>query len=389
MANKFLRDDFDIAKRFGYHGVPTFDWDDYVLTEGDDDKSIIFGFELELGCTQEVTTEMYKELVKMFPVIFESDSSIMGNRTSSDYIYGTEMITQPMSKNWFYAHLDDWKKTIQYLNDNGFGSYDVGSCGLHIHFAKPDTKEELDRTIARLWLIQQTYKDQIRKIDGRSWTEYAQDIKENARYDIIEETLSTEWLLTSAKETTGMHCLAINLQHPNDIEIRSPKGTINFESFMAKLEFWTNAYVEAGKDQRISRLTWNKLVKGEYISAYCVKKDISTLKIMEDTTNEIQHYFEKIYKYNLTINKLALEFLEWSSKQNVPRVVKKQLSEYCNVSCNFSRPISYNSIADVYRVAKSPASRFYFAHDKLKELIENLDKLPKPLRRSEIIEKEV
>mgnify|MGYP003392720121 CR=1 FL=1 len=83
MANKFLRDDFDIAKRFGYHGVPTFDWNDYVLTEGDDDKSIIFGFELELGCTQEVTTEMYKELVKMFPVIFESDSSIMGNRTSS------------------------------------------------------------------------------------------------------------------------------------------------------------------------------------------------------------------------------------------------------------------------------------------------------------------
>ena len=186
-----------------------------------------------------------------------------------------------------------------------------------------------------------------------------------------------------------MHCLAINLQHPNDIEIRSPKGTINFESFMAKLEFWTNAYIEAGKDQRISRLTWNKLVKGEYISAYCVKKDISTLKIMEDTTNEIQHYFEKIYKYNLTINKLALEFLEWSSKQNVPRVVKKQLSEYCNVSCNFSRPISYNSIADVYRVAKTPTSRFHFAYDKLKELIENLDKLPKPLRRSEIIEKEV
>ena len=70
-------------------------------------------------------------------------------------------------------------------------------------------------------------------------------------------------------------------------------------------------------------------------------------------------------------------------------MVKKQLCEYCNVSCNFSRPISYNSMTNLCGLAKSPASRFHFAYDKLKELIENLDKLPKPLRRSEIIEKEV
>ena len=390
MANKFLRNDFEIGQRFGYHRQPAFNWSDYTLTTGTGDDSQIIGFELEVGCKTRISPEMYKKIVELYPVIIESDSSILNDSRSGAYVDECELISQPMSMNYFYKTLDDLKALLDYLRENQFGSHDLGSCGLHIHFQRPADENVLKRAVGRLWLIQNTYKDQIAKIDGRGWYHYACNLNEVQYPNMEAEMKSIEWLESTAFRNTSAHAIAINLQHSHDVEIRSPRGTLNFESFVSKIEFWNNAFTESMRDQRISRLTWNKLSKGKYLTKYCIAKDTVTYKTLIDTTSEINQYYNQMIKYNTNVMKCITEFYTWVAAQNQNREDRNYILSLANFEMNVSRIIKYDSLT---RLSSSLANDTYYdkykwCENALNETLEKLNKVPKPVIASQAVESE-
>lgn len=385
MANKFLRDDFDIAQRFGYHRQPSFNWNDYTLRVNDNDKSQVIGFELEVGCKKTITPAMYKKIVSLYPVIIESDSSILNDCRVSGYRDECELISQPMTMNYFYSTLDNLKELLAYLKENDFGSYDLGSCGLHIHFQRPSDEATLRRVVSRLWLIQETYKEQIAKIDGRSWYHYACNLNDVQYQQIDAELKSLEWLERTAFNNTSSHALAINLQHSNDVEIRSPRGTINFESFVSKVEFWNNAFTEGMRDQRISRLTWNKLAKGKYLTKYCIDKDIVTFKTLVDTTGEIVTYYNQMIKYNTHIMRNVSDFYTWVASQNQTRETKNYILALMNFEMNVTRALSYDTLTRFSSTLANDSyyTKYKWCEEELNKLLEKLNKMPKPIIASQ------
>ncbi len=304
--NKFLRNDFDIRKIFSYHCTPDFNWNDYVLKNSEDDNSQVLGFELETSSGNFIEQEIIDTIIDSYPVILEHDSSVGG--------YDCEIITQPMTYNYFMEHAEDLKHLLTYLQQYNFTSHDNGSCGLHIHFNKPEKDEDFEQVVSRLWLITETWKDKISIIDGRGWTGYAHNITDDVSYKISEQTISSKWLKEKALDNKGNHSLAINLQHEHDIEIRSPRGTLNANSLIARVQFWTNAYTECLRKQRVERITWNKLVKGSYIETYCKEHDAITLRPIIDMTNTIDIYMKNMTAYVLNVNAILTKALTYTIK---------------------------------------------------------------------------
>lgn len=337
--NNFIRDDYPETqtKIYGYHSdsingnYKNFDWSKYILRVNENDKSQVLGFELETSSLEPIKLEVIKRITDLVPCILQKDGSVPA--------YSCEIITQPMSINWLHEHENDFKTLCEYLNNKHFTSFANGDCGLHIHFNKPSGEDIEERVVSRLWLIHNTYRDFIAKINGRDIdTQYARNMSYFENTPNKNYLYSTKFLWNGAVKNRDTHALCVNLQHKHTIEIRSPRGTLNFKSLMAKIEFWTNTFIECCKDQRIDRITWGKLTKGKYISEYCKAKDIITCLVLKDMTQNIERFEAKVAEYNSTVveelSKLLSSLYKKSNKydkDNVRRAVNKVRSELANI----------------------------------------------------------
>ena len=116
----------------GYHGFNN--WENHFMEDENERDNILFGFELEAReddsnyvenqlSPEQVACKLGEEFGNLF--VYERDSSI-GR--------GVEIISQPMTMNYYMAHIDLFKKLLKMLDKMNYVSTKGNKCGLHIHF---------------------------------------------------------------------------------------------------------------------------------------------------------------------------------------------------------------------------------------------------------------
>ncbi len=153
---------------------------------------------------------------------------------------GVEIITQPHTPEEFYKM--PWDKVLTTCLDNGFKSHDAGTCGLHMHVSRSLFKD--DDAIYRIIYFYEHYIADILKMSRRT---HSQMDNWASTYGWGDSTFAQ--LLTESNILPdfnygdhGDRYYAVNITNDNTIEFRLMRGTLNYKTFMATIDFlWTTA----------------------------------------------------------------------------------------------------------------------------------------------------
>ena len=206
----------------------------FLITKKEKEPTYYVGAELEVENTSLYYAsehEQYAEEVAniLGDMLFdiEEDSSLANDGDS-----GFEIITNPMSKDFWLNNLDKFKQAFEYLQKSGYTSHDSGRCGLHFHISKQafgNTQEEIDKKVGKLILIFETYKKELTTFGRRGdyesyskWLSYSTNINNKA--------IKSGKILSEINKDKHDRYLAINTTNPNTIEIRFIRGTLRYET---------------------------------------------------------------------------------------------------------------------------------------------------------------
>lgn len=145
---------------------------------------------------------------------------------------GFEIVTQPHTVSAFYDM--PWSEILNICEEEGFSSHDIGTCGLHVHFSRAcfgaDEETQQDN-IAKLMQFYELYWDDVLKVSRRtedqanSWA---------SRYATANKKRLKDY--TKGDRYAGRY-MAINLTNRDTVEIRLTRGTLNYDTFMACMDF--------------------------------------------------------------------------------------------------------------------------------------------------------
>lgn len=151
---------------------------------------------------------------------------------------GFEIVSHPCTLD--YHTLDfEWYEIMDICKTNTLRSHDTDTCGLHIHISRDyfgDTQEIQDLHIAKLMLlISKFYNSHILKFSRRTESELRWCLNPGMEYEVLdnEKTIIDKLKVCKSK---GRY-QAINLENENTVEFRIFKGTLNYNTFLASLQF--------------------------------------------------------------------------------------------------------------------------------------------------------
>jgi hypothetical protein len=180
---------------------------------------------------------------------------------------GFEIVTQPHTVRAFYQI--PWEEILKICDEEGFSSHDCGTCGLHVHFSREmfgaDEETQQDN-IAKLMQFYELYWDDVLKVSRRteeqanSWaSRYATANKKNLKDFAKGERYAGRYM-------------AINLTNDHTVEIRLTRGTLNYDTFMASIDFMVTAVLNS------CRIGWSDTTDDyEWISGM----DLKTLNYLK------------------------------------------------------------------------------------------------------------
>lgn len=252
---------------------------------------------------------------------FETDSSI-GN--------GKELVFFPMTYNYIKSNSDELKDMFSYLISKGNYSHDGGKCGLHIHVSKDylgDTQEEIQKTIEKLMLFIETYRDKVERFSRRKHNEFSHYNTytiPNHKANYNDTCFTDDNYFKSGKilyDLNKYDCIGhssvlnTNTSTGVTVEFRMFRGTLRYETFMATIEFIHNL-VNVCKENAASKISWNKVINydGDFIKKYNESLDIIDDGLyLRDYTSQIEETIKKrneakketIDKYKKDLNDIA------------------------------------------------------------------------------------
>jgi len=143
---------------------------------------------------------------------------------------GFEIITQPFTWGWYKQNRELFIKLLSELKNNGFESYNPGTCGIHIHISKAGFISDV-HLFKFLKIFYDNYKflKVISQRDNKS-------THGNCQWGGCRER--NDNLIDKAKAKRGFdRYTAANLENDKTIEIRIFRGTLKEESFFKNIEF--------------------------------------------------------------------------------------------------------------------------------------------------------
>lgn len=160
-----------------------------------------------------------------------------------------------------------------------------GTCGLHFHINKEyfgNNNEEIENNIDKLILFTEYYKDKLINFSRRSDFEYCHFLGDT-RYLSEKERLNILKIKKEKKEVNRY--MVVNTKNVKTVEFRLIRGTLNYKTFMASLEFiFSLAKVIISNE--ITDISWNKVINYEsnvFLPEYCKSRGIkSDNKKMKD-----------------------------------------------------------------------------------------------------------
>jgi hypothetical protein len=174
---------------------------------------------------------------------------------------GFEIVSQPATLN---AHTDliNWKNGFKTIIDFGYGSHDFGTCGLHVHINRDffgDNKTTQNYNGAKIVYLLEKFWDKFVVFTRRKTSHLERWAKRgNAKYDYDKNDTKTSTMLTNAFQKNYYEgrdkYIALNTLHNATFELRIFRGTLNYTTFMATLQFVDNL-ARLVKKTPLSRLT--------------------------------------------------------------------------------------------------------------------------------------
>lgn len=234
---KLCKDCYEELRKYdikSYHDNPTLEY--YDCKDGQNYKTDDFlggyGVELEVDRGGE-RNDMSKDVIKLL----QEEVYTMHDGSLSN---GFEIITHPHTEKALYNM--NWEETFRWLIQKGYRSHDVSTCGLHLHISR--TLFNSEESIAKLvyfynhfWTdllkVSRRTDDRARRWAGRYssfsiWGSADTFDMDDAR-KVVEEY--------NQRNIHDMRYRAVNLQKRQTVEIRLMRGTLNYDSFMACLDF--------------------------------------------------------------------------------------------------------------------------------------------------------
>ena len=170
-------------------------------------------------------------------------------RNEDGEVDGLEITTHPCTLE--YHKSLNYKKVFKWLLDNDYRSHDTSTCGLHVHVSRnylgnTITKQYLN--IAKLLYVVEKHWKNISMIARRGNNSYSRNYSTGTAIDMFK-------LLSYAREDEDSlyKYRAINLTHPHTVELRMFKGTLNYNTFMATLEFVRNL-IDFAKESSLDKI---------------------------------------------------------------------------------------------------------------------------------------
>lgn len=218
---------------YGYKPSPIFHRhncaDHFDSTDSDGSEPLYLGVELEVdeGRNCSCVMDEYDE----DDVYCKHDGSL-GN-------YGFEIVSHPRT---LESHKEfDWDSIMKTCVDNGYKSHDTSTCGFHVHVSRSffgEYYEDSDYAAAKLIILVSRFWDDFIVPFSRRESRY---LNKWARKPTDDEVVTPEddesEILRKLSNVEGSRYKAINLRNDDTIEFRIFRGTLNYETFIATLEF--------------------------------------------------------------------------------------------------------------------------------------------------------
>lgn len=232
---------------------------DYLSKDAD---KRLFGVELEVGYRRgESKSDMAEAVDSLIgsDAILKEDSSI-----STGSYEGFEIVTRPMN---FDNQISAWTKFCE-GKPSALRSWDVGSCGLHIHVSRASiTPLTLGKLL--VFVNASNNSDMIKRIARRDSGQWARRYEKN---------------FTDAVKSAPARYEAINLLPANTIEFRIFRGTLKVETLLSYIEF-VKAAVEFCSNSSMQSLGEDDFKKW-LVKQPKLRNLKATLSIMNSDTSE-------------------------------------------------------------------------------------------------------
>ena len=206
----------------------------HVLPDEDISTTLLLGVEIEVGGNQKDpgSDDGRNDIVKKcIQIMNESDSD------EEKFIYSThdssvqiELDTMPCSLRYHKEKMN-YKELFKYLDEIGYKGHDCESAGLHVHVNRDylgETKFQQELVISKILYLMEKFNKEICVIARRS-TYYSDFPGDKEKVETLFSNFDK--YLVRGKNA------ALNLQHPNTIEFRMFKSTLNYDSFINVLDF--------------------------------------------------------------------------------------------------------------------------------------------------------
>lgn len=166
---------------------------------------------------------------------------------------GFEIVSQPCT---FEYHVENfpWKEILQKSSELGYKSHDSGTCGLHVHISREGFYNQEAGITKLLWIVEKFW-DNILTFSRRTESQVSRWAK---RYGLES---SPELLKHKADNAAGRY-FAINLSNYHTVELRIFRGTLNYNTFLATLQF-CNLLIDICNNwslQEIAGIQWQNIV---------------------------------------------------------------------------------------------------------------------------------
>jgi len=193
---------------------------------------------------------------------------------------GFEIVSHPCTLDYHYNQFG-WQEIMKICKDGTLYSHDTSTAGLHIHLSRNffgDTQEVQDLHISKLIiLVSKFYDSHLLKFSRRQRDELRWC--ENPSIDCDNED-TEHTIIDKMKQCKSRgRYQAINLMNYSTIEFRLFKGTLNFNTFIASLQFVMeiSKYAMRTELKRIPSTSWRDIfVSTEYeeLKNYLKEKEL-------------------------------------------------------------------------------------------------------------------
>lgn len=255
------------------------------LTYTPDKNEKYLGFEDEIDDGSN-GTDLVEDINNKFDYVYCMHDGSLSER-------GIELITQPATLEWHekYGRYDD---LFDMCKDYDYESDHSGTTGLHVHvsrsfFGEGDTQQF---NIAKLILLMNKFWDnRIVPFTRRSSYELDRWASKNYHEDVFETDTERDVAqkVTGSANSSGRY-KAINTQNYRTIEFRIFKGTLDYNTLIATLQFvdYVCDYAKNHTLQEIDDVKWQDVFRD------CKHKELMEY-IMEKTNFDKEFYAERSF----------------------------------------------------------------------------------------------